>query len=59
MNVDWANHKGWKVETCLVTTGDADPDADQGYLVNSELSDLIAAGQNRTRAMILQPPTAT
>jgi hypothetical protein len=43
INLGWVNRKGWELGTVLVGAED-NRDEDRGYLVNSSLPQLIAAG---------------
>ena len=45
INLGWVNRKGWELGTVLVGSED-NREEDRGYLVNSSLPQLIAAGNN-------------
>ena len=57
INVEWANRKGYQVVTQLVGS-EADLEQNQGYLINSELPPLVAAGKNPEYKMIMSPAEA-
>ena len=57
VNVEWANRKGYQVVTQLVGS-EADLEQNQGYLINSELPPLVAAGKNPEYKMIMSPAEA-
>ena len=50
INLGWVNRKGWELGTVLVGAED-NRDENRGYLVNSSLPQLIAAGNNPGRVM--------
>ena len=45
-SAEWANRKGYQVVTQLVGS-EADVEQNQGYLINSELPPLVAAGKKQ------------
>lgn len=57
VSVEWANRKGYQVVTQLVGS-EADVEQNQGYLINSELPPLVAAGKNPEYKMIMSPAEA-
>ena len=52
VSAEWANRKGYQVGS------EADVEQNQGYLINSELPPLVAAGENPEYKMIMSPAEA-